>query len=198
MKQCLFCKKPIKDTPGRRPKKYCDDNCRQKHFQAKRRNNKAADPFSKKSKKSTKKIKGDLQKAEDGKVKFVPKKTGKTTLVEPTELDSKVDFKVGVDTFDTDKSDTLADEPKMWQDGEPNPPYKFTPAVIYDANGKAMTEEEIAAEMNRLSGLPQKGHNPRKVVNPDAPRTKQKLEPAEGSNAFFLKYGAYYKKDIPK
>lgn len=38
----------------------------------------------------------------------------------------------------------------------------------------------------------------RKVLNPDDPKTKQKKEPAEGTNAFYLKYGAFTKKDILK
>lgn len=38
----------------------------------------------------------------------------------------------------------------------------------------------------------------RKVLNPDDPKTKQKKEPAEGTNAYYLKYGAFSKKDILK
>lgn len=52
-KKCLFCEKPIKNTPGRRPKKYCDDNCRQKHFQAQRRDNAAANHSPSQPKKKT-------------------------------------------------------------------------------------------------------------------------------------------------
>lgn len=38
----------------------------------------------------------------------------------------------------------------------------------------------------------------REVVNPEDPRTKQKREPEEGTKAYYLKYGVYYKKDTPK
>lgn len=38
-KGCLKCGAEIKNTPGRRPKKYCSDNCRQKHWQAKNKSN---------------------------------------------------------------------------------------------------------------------------------------------------------------
>ncbi len=94
------------------------------------------------------------------------------------------------DPYDRPKLDTLADEPKMWQEGDPIPKSgiikKETKAVgmmFTDSHGRIT--KVITAD-------------PRKVVNPDSPRTKQKVEPEEGSNAFFLKYGVYYKKDIPK
>lgn len=38
----------------------------------------------------------------------------------------------------------------------------------------------------------------RKVINPGADRTKQMKDPEEGTPAHFIRYGAYYKKDIPK
>lgn len=91
------------------------------------------------------------------------------------------------DVYDRPKLGRMTnDEPKMWEG--------FQRAVIYDQNGKAMTDEEVEVAMNKLA---EKSDN-RKVVNPDSPVTKQMKEPAEGTNAFFLKYGAYYKKDIPK
>lgn len=30
--KCLNCGKPVKQTPGKRTKTYCDANCRQKHW----------------------------------------------------------------------------------------------------------------------------------------------------------------------
>lgn len=38
----------------------------------------------------------------------------------------------------------------------------------------------------------------RKVLNPEADKTKQMKEPAEGTPAYFLRYGAFFKKDIQK
>lgn len=34
MANCLNCGKEVAQTPGRRPRQYCDDNCRQKKWQA--------------------------------------------------------------------------------------------------------------------------------------------------------------------
>lgn len=31
--ECRNCNKPIENTPGRRPKIFCSDNCRAKHWQ---------------------------------------------------------------------------------------------------------------------------------------------------------------------
>lgn len=36
----------------------------------------------------------------------------------------------------------------------------------------------------------------RKILNPDADKTKQMKEPAEGTSAFFLRYGAFTKAEI--
>lgn len=38
----------------------------------------------------------------------------------------------------------------------------------------------------------------RKVLNPEADKTKQMKEPAEGTPAYFIRYGAFFKKDIQK
>lgn len=35
--ECLLCKKPIDSIPGRRPKMYCGNNCRQKAWQQKQK-----------------------------------------------------------------------------------------------------------------------------------------------------------------
>lgn len=45
---------------------------------------------------------------------------------------------------------------------------------------------------------PKKETSDRKILNPEAPKTKQMLEPAEGTPAYFLRYGAFHKKDISK
>lgn len=37
MKNCLHCAKELKHVPGRKEKSFCDVNCRNKHFYAKRK-----------------------------------------------------------------------------------------------------------------------------------------------------------------
>jgi hypothetical protein len=41
MSNCLNCGDPLKHIEGRRPKKYCDNNCRQAYWQ---KNNKSKEP----------------------------------------------------------------------------------------------------------------------------------------------------------
>lgn len=48
------------------------------------------------------------------------------------------------------------------------------------------------------SPKPKKETSDRKILNPEAPKTKQMLEPLEGTPAYFLRYGAFHKKDISK
>ncbi|HEY5391437.1 MAG TPA: hypothetical protein VIJ57_04940 [Hanamia sp.] len=33
MNKCLNCGKEVKQTPGKKERKYCDDKCKQKHWQ---------------------------------------------------------------------------------------------------------------------------------------------------------------------
>lgn len=72
---------------------------------------------------------------------------------------------------------------------------------------KEINAEEIQAQIKEvkasLAGKPiLKGVNTekddRKIVNPEADKTRQMKEPEEGTNAFFMRYGTLYKKDIPK
>lgn len=45
MSNCLTCKNPIESTPGRRPKVYCSNNCKQKDWQRKNNVKKENEPL---------------------------------------------------------------------------------------------------------------------------------------------------------
>jgi hypothetical protein len=124
---CLECGKEVPQTKGRRERLFCNNTCKSKYW----RKNKKSD--------------GMVPAMGPGR----PKKSAAETPLSDEVLKGFV-VTTTPQVFDAPKIDTLADEPKMWQEGEPNPPYKFTPAVIYDVNGKAMTEEEISNAMNAL------------------------------------------------
>lgn len=49
-----------------------------------------------------------------------------------------------------------------------------------------------------VDSIKKKGAKDRKTIHSTEEKTKIILEPDEGTNAFFLRYGAFYKKDITK
>jgi hypothetical protein len=177
-KPCEFCGKPTPQVEGRRPKKFCSNTCRQKKWAGERKSGKP--PGRPKNESLPNPVPYPIE-----------------TKILPVHIPSGVNLLRG-----------------------------FMPAIIYDVNGKAMTDEEIVAATNTLADKSSNGPtmieqadpyvesatksfikihtaihqeaDKRKVVNPDADKTKQMKEPKEGSNAFFMRYGAFYKKDIPK
>jgi hypothetical protein len=59
-----------------------------------------------------------------------------------------------------------------------------------------------SAAVKAIEGLkkalaPERGTETRKAVNPGL-KNREMFEPEEGTNAYFVRYGAFYKKDIPK
>lgn len=130
--ECLNCNKEVKQTHGKRAKKYCNPDCRQKHW---------------------------LKKAKAGKPKGPgPGRPPKKRVIQVEEkADSGVVFPSTIE-----------------QMAQPQEDYSMAVSKI----GSAIAKDT------------------RKVINPDDPKTKQKKEPEEGTNAFFLKYGVFTKKDL--
>lgn len=73
---------------------------------------------------------------------------------------------------------------------------KDFPAVL----GNPEFHEAVMSEVKKkgIKIAPPSDTDGRKIVNPGAPRTKLQKEPEEGTNAYCMRYGAFYKKDIPK
>lgn len=120
--ECLICGKQVKQTPGKRAKHYCDANCRQKHWLKKNKESKPKGPGPGRPKKLFKGV--------------IPDKE--------TMLSQRIEYNPNL-SFDAGKIDTIADEPKKWQEGDHKKTTggltkyfepAFQPPIIYDKFGK--------------------------------------------------------------
>lgn len=110
---CLNCGKALKNTKGKRPKKFCNTSCRSSYGQKKKRAGKEPGKPGR-----PKIINVDLEKTESEAIKFVKKKTGKYRLAIPPEgLLLPVFTGLLPEVYDSPKLDSLADEPKIYDSG---------------------------------------------------------------------------------
>ena len=89
--------------------------------------------------------------------------------------------------FDAPKMDSLADEHAMWV--EVNDKSKKTGKTLGGTLEKAL---------GSVVSFKPPSKETRKVIHSNGEKSKEILEPVEGTNAYFLRYGAFYKKDIKK
>lgn len=123
--ECLNCGKPVRQTPGKRAKKYCDADCRQRHWLKKK---KEIDPPTRgpgrpKKEGSILVYPNDVKEGIE-EIKFVSgsrphgARAGGIIPDLETALASSVQYDPNA-SFDIEKvKTTLADEPKKWQEAE--------------------------------------------------------------------------------
>lgn len=146
--KCLECSTEVPQTPGKRAKQFCNNTCRVKYWQKKKKEQ--SGPSQKKAGR--------------------PKKVLLNT-VSPT---------VSAAMFN-------AEHPNQHTEV-----YDLTPEQFKEKFGHNPVSLDLPSLVRKAE------QDTRKVLNPDDPKTKQMKEPEEGTNAFFLKYGVFNKKDIVK
>lgn len=208
--ECLNCKTPVAQTPGKRPKLYCSETCRVAFFRLKK-----AGEGIKKGKGRPKKSTSEIQNTDIilpgglGNIKFQNGMGGE--IVKSLSNSGSVTLTIAPypESYDASKlPDTTMDVAGKYAvavDHSKEP--SKTVITIYDKKkgfkGIAPTIERRQLPVAEITSMGEAAvrkadQDTRKVLNPDDPKTKQKKEPAEGTNAFYLKYGAFNKKDILK
>lgn len=93
---------------------------------------------------------------------------------------------------------------KNWQaNNKPGPSSETKISPPSDAEIKAAAAEKSRRENEKKPPTEDKNTKTeevkdRKVLHSTTEKTREILEPKEGTNAYYLRYGAFYKKDIKK